>query len=350
MFRSKTVIIVGAGASAEFGVPTGFQIFEKALKLPPKLDRHDSEFIGFAFQNGFDKHLMAQSRNGLWSKYEDFVSRVNNSAYPSIDRLAWINPDISDVCRAFSAWSILEALYTGQREHFTDYGKHRARFFYDKSNPHLYPIVNNNQNWIAATVNKWTGEAESASDLDSDSLTFVTFNYDRLIEEGFEHFIAHSRRFDGIEAGSLPSVLHVHGSFPEMPKHLDAQFVIDSQQCIQYIEDGGESETVSEARKRIDEAEYVVCVGFDFDPKNVALIGLEQHAAKLQVLNYDGNDALQNRVVSIGAQTNQILSGDSENGLGVSKAFGRGFLDRAELLAPQAKTAFVGLSSDKRSQ
>jgi hypothetical protein len=329
MFKSSTVIVVGAGASAEFGLPTGAGVYKEALALAEP--KYNQRIAGFSFQRGFKEHLASQQQHRNTSNYDLFKKRVRTSVSPSIDRLAWLNADIAELCRAFSAWSILRSQYEENQESFSDYGEDKVRMFYTKRRDHLSPFVLGSQNWIAKCADKWLGDAEDHSELDSEIITFVSFNYDRIIEEAFQYFVTENHRFSDTPPQKMPKVMHVHGGFPSFPDRLTQDDISNSQASIKYIEDGGESEAVRRARIRLDKAKHIIAIGFDFDSKNVELIELAKHANKIHALNFDGNRAFDNRVLSLGVPDRQILRGSSAAPLGVSQAAARGFFDGPEL-------------------
>lgn len=330
MFESKTVIIVGAGASAEFGVPTGVGVFKEALKLEDVSSLWPA--ANFSFRAGFRKYLSEHPDRQLVQNYELFRRRVAAAVAPSIDRLAWLNEDISELCRAFSAWSILKHQYNEQVNTREDYGRPVHIYNYTKKVQHLNPFVGDLQNWIAKCADKWLGTALDSSQLSNDTLSFVSFNYDKIIEEAFLHFVSSTKRFEDALPENMPKVHHVHGAFPSFPATLSEPDIYSAQRCIKYIEDGGDEAEVIAAKRCLREASHIISVGFDFDPKNVDLLSLNQYADKMHVLNFDGNEAFDNRVITLGVNPAHIVTGTPERKLGVSHAASRGFFDRAELL------------------
>lgn len=331
MFKAKTVILVGAGASAEFGVPTGRAVYLEAASLRPR--KYNERIAGFSFQQGFEEFLKSRANNGIWTKFDEFKMRVDTAVTPSIDRLAWLNGDISELCKAFSAWCILRAQYTEEQVGFDDYGRDMVRMNYLKKHPHLQPLVDGNQNWIARCADKWLGQANDHSELNPEVLTFVTFNYDRILEDAFSHFVWENDRFDDAPAERLPEVLHVHGSFPGYPDTLTEADVWAAKDSIKYIEEGGDAKTIRLAKDKLEQAEHIISVGFDFDPQNVQLLGLSKFSKKLHALNFNGNEAFDNRVLSLGTPKQNILRGTDADRIGASRAADLGYFDRAELFA-----------------
>lgn len=330
MFRSRTVILVGAGASAEFGIPTGLGVFKDALDIQSglSLDRVQT----FSFSSGFREYLSRHSDHKLEAGYDVFLQRVQSAVSPSIDRLAWLNEDVSEHCRAFSAWSILKSHYEESVGYDLAYLDSGATVTHKKKCSHLYPFVGSHQNWIAKCADKWLGVAENADGVWPERLSFVTFNYDLLIEEAFAHFVHATRRFGDLSSSKMPEVIHVHGAFPKMPDVLSESYVHAAQRCIKYIEDGGDAPAVQRAKDHLMSASHIIVVGFDFDEKNVELLNLRDFARRMHVLNFDGNEALENRIQSLGVQEDRILRGTFEKPIGVSQAGSRGFFDRPELI------------------
>lgn len=331
MFREQTVIIVGAGASAEFGISTGLSIFKSALQLQEP--RIHQGVIGFAFQHGFKWYLEGQKNPELARKYPAFKKRVQSSFSPSIDRLAWLNEDIADVCRAFSSYAILKDLYIENAHHNAEMTNPEVWFQYRKRKDHLGAFVGNAPNWIGRCVDKWIGDASGPEDTDPNVLTFVTFNYDLLIEEAFSNFVSTPHRYKSAEPMRLPNVFHVHGAFDGYPDELTTDYMLRCQRAIKYIEDGGDIEAVRRSKIRLEQAQHIIAVGFDFDEKNVSLLGLRDVSYKIHALNFDGNAALQNRLLQIGVLPKNILSGTNSSRLGLSVAAQQGLFDRPEVLS-----------------
>lgn len=329
MTGKKTAIIVGAGASAEFGLPTGAGVFRAALQDINASAASNTD--GFSFTKGFRHYLQRIYPNNWSDSYNLFSNRILSSTTDSIDRLAWLNPDLVEICKACSAWVLFRASYKSDEQiNLTSRGASRWHE-YKRDLSHLDPLVGSYQNWIARCANDWLGSAISPAELDYNSLTFITFNYDNIIEEAFAHFVKTTSRFSEVKEADLPNVIHVHGAFPELKLNLNPAEIFNAQNAISYIESGGATDAVQTAIKTISDADSIVSVGFDFDPMNVELIGLQKVASRLHVLNYDGNDAMTNRLLQIGVPEKYIMQGSEESPLGVSYAAARGFFDRPEL-------------------
>lgn len=190
-------------------------------------------------------------------------------------------------------------------------------------------INENKYNWIANLVALYTRNADSIDDLDSNSMSFVTFNYDSIIEDAFLFFLKSSEIFSESSLHHVPQVHHVHGKleFPENPSMSD---VWDMSQGISFIR---ETETrfdkKNEIRSIISSAKTIYMVGFDCDERNSNLIDISNSNANKYAINYDCNRGLERRLLSIGVGDRDILSGSASNPMTIARACGEGFFDQA---------------------
>ena len=202
MFESNTVIVVGAGASVEFGLPSGQQIYRDALgfRVEKAQDTEELEVLTY-----FYHYLVATNQQRVINQVDEFTEKVASSPTNSIDRLAWLNPNISECCRAFSAWSLVKASFEPIQTAGVMFNKRlQPKGARSRSTSHLRPVISGYQNWIGRVADKWLGASETAEALDPARLKFVIFNYDTMIEEGFGQFASGTDRFGVLGQQSLP--------------------------------------------------------------------------------------------------------------------------------------------------
>lgn len=147
MITKPTVFITGAGASTDFGFPTGSRLVELMIKNLA----HNTGHIQNLKSNKFD-----------WDRSEilGFIQTVPKSNTPSIDDWIKFNPEYRDLARFSIAFTLLRL--------------EQSNIIYETSNSYLRQI------WY-----KMIYEVDRPSDFFKNKISFITFNYDRSIEEFF---------------------------------------------------------------------------------------------------------------------------------------------------------------------
>jgi hypothetical protein len=326
----RSVVLVGAGASVDFGLPGGEEILSYFRKYKPR--REDVERYGEAFRDfyafmgwaGPDAHKFINQ----FSKCQDSII---GSQADSIDLFAYYQTDFADIAKLMSVWKIWQTMDSAQefcvRPTFVKPGH--------GTDGKLGPVTF--KNWIATCSRLYCAEHRRAEELEPDSLTFVTFNYDLLVEQAMEKFLVN--RFPDAASRPSPRVLHVHGAFHRLDKpnprleEIAAQakgirFVLETKELMPPV--------VREARDALEQADAIYAVGFAFHPLNCELLDLARHSRKLFALNFDGHRGVQARLETMGVPEKQIWSGGpgAGGGLGVASAAQQGFFE----LNPPAPT------------
>lgn len=282
MFRSKTVIIVGAGASKEVNLPVGEELKGKI-----------SQKIDIRFENGF------QQSSGCYQITEALRKLVNNGGFQgdinpylhtswkvkdallvnrSIDNalLSLSHDDLAETCGKLGiVSSILEA-------------EKNSKLYYKRTNRENLHFGGIQDTWYPRFFNMLAEEI-SGHDADKifDSVSFVSFNYDRCIE----HFLyeALQKRFALNEQDSKSllaklEIFHPYGCIGDLPwKNPDpnphvaygaerAELLGIAKRIKTFNEDFEDSPHIQNIRKLIAEAETLVFLGFAFHKKNMELI------------------------------------------------------------------------------
>ncbi|CAN0402678.1 unnamed protein product, partial [Phaeothamnion confervicola] len=202
MHDHKSVIIAGAGTSVEFGLRSGEAIFAQFQTYGPDSGRHDS---GYDYvMKDFYSFIEYYARD-LQTEAKLCIDHMRLSGSGSIDLFAHQRKEYVQVAKLMSTWSLFGRLHEAA-------GKCR-RF-----NFAVTQIFNGAElqdvlcrNWLAHVFQAYAKSAQSTADLSRDSLTFITFNYDRLIETGLASFLRDA--FEDFRDQALPRVIHVHGVF-----------------------------------------------------------------------------------------------------------------------------------------
>lgn len=332
MRTQDTVIVAGAGCSAEFDLPTGKSLVDRLRKedIDPINDTYNLNRD--LFSKGFSLFLKKAHLTQKYNRSNDFLSEAKNMLADSIDLHAYWNPAHLPIAKLYSSWGIIASMYV--EKSMPKLGYEPVAGLY-KKDIWRQTVVKKNKNWIAALVQKYLDGCKSSADLNPESLSIVTFNYDSIIEDAFGCFVRSLERFRDVTDEELPTVHHVYGSFPTLPDVLEDPCEIDrASERIHYINDfNGTEKHIKTIQALIKSAKNIIIVGFDFDPLNVELIQLNQSRANKIALVYDGNDRLKARLKKIGIEGERIHAGTFNEPLSIGVAASRGFFDLANLLS-----------------
>jgi hypothetical protein len=287
---AKTVLVLGAGASWDYGLPTGEQLLDQAIELCRDAGRTaDAGKFSSLVCTGPSPPI-----NGWQLALTQFASLLQGQLPPSID---WfLGQDFDDARRpGFRRIGLLAiAWLIGNSEQAEakskepklrptepdEKGRQRPR-------PHWYRTF-----WRSLGV-------RSAEDfekiIDEERLRIVTFNYDRSFDQFlFKRLAAlHAARAGTFTEASLQQKLaklfvHVYGdlgSLDELPYGAIASattemewrhMVTQASQRLQVVEEHRKDEEQKrfvKAQSWIQAADKIVFLGFGFDPTNLERLG-----------------------------------------------------------------------------
>lgn len=275
MFTKRTVFVIGAGASAEFGLPIGSKLQERISDSLNIRWNDSGKFSGGDFQlyqliqgiPGYSHdehfkllHLIAQAMpltNSIDTFLENFAS---NEILVRIGKLA-------------IARTILEAERTSSL--FKDVRSQRVS--------NLLP----HDNWCNRVFRllQQNRRAEEAHRF-FENCTFVVFNYDRVAEQFFYEALSTAygmHEQHAAEAVSTAEFLHPYGSVGRLPWQQKTGPKCAFGEVPSSIHDiAGEVQTYSEStiegdeidliRNRMQEAQVICFLGFSYLPQNLRLL------------------------------------------------------------------------------
>jgi len=281
MFRSKTVFVVGAGASREAGLPTGTEL---RPVIASKLDiryKINGELISGNREIADALRGHAQKNGEDVNSYLLQASKISEAMPQAISIDSFIDAHRGDasieLCGKLAiAQAILEA-EGNSKLYFADYKQ--ERFDPKKLSGTWY------ENFFQLLT-----ENVRLEDLKHifDNISFIVFNYDRCIE----HFLYHSLRnyycIADRDAGELLEQLrisHPYGSVGRLPwqaepskgvafgsKPPGTNFLGIASQIKTFTERAEDESARDAIRSHIQEANTIVFLGFAFHPLNLELI------------------------------------------------------------------------------
>ena len=273
MFRLKTVFVIGAGGSCAYDFPSGPALLADARK-------HNVKTMS---------ELIRDYYTG--ARVDDFLSAVRGCLSDSLDTLLEHRDDCEHIGRLFIASKILRAEFASRK------------------------IVGGAYDWLSYLFQRMDDGCSSVADFATNPVTFVTYNYDRLLE---------LRITDGLRARYLRKeqdpdasikrfwlehpVLHLHGSLGDTErvpygaagpgdKVLDdaiANLLERAAGGIKIVHQAdGQDANFNAARAALANAERVVFLGFSFGRSNVDRLGFENISKSAAVFSsrYQMTDA-----------------------------------------------------------
>lgn len=322
MFKSPTVLLLGAGASAPYGFPLGVTLkreIESNLlaltKAQPSTFGRQLQISTFLNSGYFALREWCLREEPPLFDHEFFYRDITNllselrDGPASIDEFARINPRWRDKIKVFVAIEILARIFkpSNQQSYVRD----------DNS------LITSSTGWYAPLVHELRRSANNATDLAENNLQIITFNYDRSLEYYFERQLAREQIFQGFDMRHAPHVLHMHGeielmmgSFPGQqldwrdfwPTLFDAarKFVMLDEDRKEH---GGRS---IEAKNCLAQADQIFVLGYDLHDQNNSLINLHEVAKRCILLNWDGSPRVNQRAIDLGIDEQNIWSGSSD--------------------------------------
>ena len=283
MFKSRTLFVIGAGASAEVGLPVGDQLREDISK------RVDIRFShSYTLESG-DQDICETLRRISGGKINDYLPAcwkirdgiiLANSIDNFIDSHRQ-EPKIQ-ICGKLS---IVQAIIEAER---------RSQLFFDSRNPGRDATIKFREIQESYFIQMWRILQEGVSVEDVDSLfsnvSFVTFNYDRCLE----HFLLYAlQRHYFVEEECAAEILstipiyHPYGTVGKLPWQ-DAQNSVPyggtevqyrrykindlADQINTYTEKFDDTAALQAMRSAVDEAVDVVFLGFGYFEDNMRLL------------------------------------------------------------------------------
>lgn len=192
MIDEPTVLILGAGASAEFGFPTG--------------DKLRNEIID---KLHFKKYTQAEIDKGKGAYRSDLVNKLIATTGASEEVLKNFRTDFNESSQP----TIDDFLIKNNK--YMEIGKISIAYFILGYEKHDELYRNNAKHWLKELwVQYLNRNVNSPQDFGENKLSIITFNYDRSVE----HFLHNSlkKSFDlsdnnaAVTVNKIP-VIHVHG-------------------------------------------------------------------------------------------------------------------------------------------
>lgn len=258
MFRRKTVLVLGAGASIPYGFPSGQGLIDQITGTLEVVEKRA------LLEEGFD---------GV--DYTDLQDALRKAQPASIDAFLKYRPDLRRVGKFAIALMLVRQERAGRLWQPED-NRQREELWYSR----LLNLI-----------------AESPEDFASNQLSIVTFNYDRSLEQYLFQAAKNRYGLSDYDAASILShipITHVYGQLCPLPWQATgdtvarpyeisarATAISAAADAIRVIYEGVQSSAeLNAAREWLAAAEQVYLLGCGFHHRdNMDLLGLPDLAA-----------------------------------------------------------------------
>jgi hypothetical protein len=311
MFDGRTVLILGAGTSADFGLPLGDGLWsrvrdgadayqEAARQLSKKHPSGTQEALfgvlrenarrddpkGFAFLCSLDGCVLDGQPLSV-RRFQELI--MANNVHGSVDDFVKDNVSVSGPISALVAGSLFEAMYENKGGGLW---KRRDDLFASEfTHPQTREPA---QNWIrrfvgfcrAKLATGWYGR-----------LTVISFNYDRLFEtiarEVWDKSEVKYRSFD-----ECIEVIYPYGVFARLDVEIpDSNEFLTNQRSAFALAGTRASAAAHAARRKVQEANRIFFCGFSCAESAIALLGLEETSAMIIAQNFEDQDLRLDRIL-----------------------------------------------------
>jgi hypothetical protein len=263
MISNKTVLILGAGAHIPYGFPSGKRLMGNVVDQLFRA-RQDSNLSLYTLPSKGDVNIdIVQQKN-----VDRFMESLNQAGQASIDSFINANQHMTGfdvIGKVGIAQSILEA---------------EAKFLIARNSN-----KDNKYDWFEYLFEKMCdGVVKSNHFLRDNNVSFITFNYDRLLEQKFFNALKHSFNLENdqkvLELVKAIPIYHVYGSLGEYDPNGFGQinYWTSTYKSIQTIHEviAEHSAAVKSARQQLEQAEKICLLGFGYHRENIELLELSR--------------------------------------------------------------------------
>lgn len=254
MITKPTVLVLGAGASFDYGFPLGrrllFEICESLAKTSNP------------------QRMMLTALKYPTEEIENFRSQLLHSSQMSIDAFLGHRTNLRSIGKAAIACQLIPC-------------ENEANLFRSKDKMKWYEYLFSNLSADATT-----------DTFKNNKLSIITFNYDRSLEHYLFRSLVHCYGLRAEQAVPLLqtiSIVHVYGKLGELdyvdPERgraytveLNTETVLKSAESIKVLhEDQPDSEEFKDAHHLMMEAETICFLGFGYHPENMNRLLAKPH-------------------------------------------------------------------------
>lgn len=294
MFKSRTVFVIGAGASCEAGLPAGTQLKQRIAEVLDIRFNHREQISG---DYGITRALReaVESDDGRSGNINPHLHKawqirdVVPASAISIDNYLDAHDGDAETELCGKLGIVRSILSAESASLFRAADPERGQYNFDSKR-----LVDT---WFSgffqmATEGVRRGQAETAFN----NVTLITFNYDRCIERFLPQALAAYYNLQIGEAqkivGALP-IIHTYGQVGMLPwqnpqdgipfGEADPHLLPIARSIKTFTQGMDDEGALARMHRALEEAETVVFLGFAFHPSNVKLLSLATRSSAKRV-------------------------------------------------------------------
>jgi hypothetical protein len=310
---TETTVVIGAGASADFNLPLGGELFDEALSI---LKNHDAEWKNIFKKLPYPTLDTILNYFGGTEPYTTLIDLCTNEAgrcsidpirelasimerapVYSLDTLALENPEQIEFCKFLTAYIIINNMEgnLGTRENPGDWN-YLQRKLTSFRNSGSETSSSTDLNWIHLFTSMMRNTLQKSP---NDKFHFISFNYDGIVEQVVKKLWQLSTR-DMVPVEKAVTFCYPHGRLHWIDKsnQLMRVTIEGYSQNILFAHNKENKDGFSAAQDAINNSDTIIALGFHFSPENLSSLDFYNLAKGKSVIyqNYDSNDGLRNRV------------------------------------------------------
>jgi hypothetical protein len=225
MFNRETVFILGAGASWHYGYPTGEELVKKVIEKATYISRY-FKYSREANNGAIPQYIRVKMEDGAsnddaWkaalAESQRLEAALTQTNPLLIDYFLGLNPKLQPIGTLLIAWVILDC---EKRAHFGNINR-----LDDKTTEAV--LKKFKDNWCRFVIHQMVINCKQSSDLLSNKVTFVTFNYDVSLELTIKRALQHIEMFEDNDVQKFfgpDRVLHIYGEIRPVTAPLSFNF------------------------------------------------------------------------------------------------------------------------------
>lgn len=330
MFSSPTTLILGAGASVDFGAPLGEPLWRRISQQTGALSgacdasghgtgqllrntRYDDPKAYAYYSEVFSLHddpatLAAIMGHAMGAQHvqhsNEILRRIAErtggaDVHTSVDDFLRDNPSLLRPIRTLIAGLLFESLYERDSENHQQWNLRQQLTRFKFNGPSDGREIDN---WVRLFVGICRPMLNRVTQETLVPVTVISFNYDRVMETVLSHFWAQSERpYPALDL--CFKFIHPYGAFGELPWSVtDAGEWIKAQATGIGLADGKGSQEAKNIEAALSEAKQIFSLGFSFTDTNTQLLGLtNKHGPRLFVQNFGKDQRVARTLTKLNA-------------------------------------------------